>query len=134
MFFALMALGCMSAEAQPRPRRPRRDAGVDVSLPPPTHGRLESAQVQRVVATQQAAIRRCYDDALHVDPLAQGGVDVRLRIEADGHVSESTVQGDGAAMRRVGECIRRRLATLRFDAPTGGPATVVIPFRFAPEG
>ena len=142
------AEGCVEAHAQPRPgtrdagvrrdagavvRRDagvvRRDAGVDVPVLPPTRGRIDPAGAQRVLATRATEVRGCYERALARDATLQGELTVRLRVEADGRVSQSALSGDDA-LRGAGRCLETALRGLVFPAPTGGAATVTVPYVF----
>ena len=134
------AEGCVEAHAQPRPgtrdagvRRDagavRRDAGVDVPVLPPTRGRIEPAGAQRVLATRATEVRGCYERALARDATLQGELTVRLRVEADGRVSQTALSGDDA-LRGAGRCMEAALRGLVFPAPTGGAATVTVPYVF----
>jgi hypothetical protein len=144
-------MGCVEAWAQPRPgidagvrrdagarrdagtRRDasvRRDAGVDVVARPTTHGTINAQEARRVLATRNDAVRRCYETELTHTPTLHGDIMVRLRVENDGSVSETTTGGD-PEMLRVARCIEEALRTLRFSHPTGGPATVAAPYSFA---
>jgi hypothetical protein len=117
----------------------RRDAAVrdggaqDAAevVRPPTHGRIEPAEVQRVLATRTDALRQCYQRELQHDATLRGEVTVRVRVEEDGSVSETRSGGD-PVMLAVGRCIEGVLRPLRFPRPAGGPATVAAPFVFAP--
>lgn len=128
--------GCVEAYAQPRPaaRRDagvaaRRDAGIPVAALPPTHGRIEPAVAQRVLATRATEVRGCYERALARDATLQGELTVRLRIEADGRVSQTALSGDDA-LRGAGRCLEDALRGLLFPPPTGGAATVTVPYVF----
>lgn len=135
------AEGCVEAHAQPRPgtrdagvRRDagavvRRDAGVDVPVLPPTRGRIDPAGAQRVLATRATEVRGCYERALARDATLQGELTVRLRVEADGRVSQTALSGDDA-LRGAGRCMETALRGLVFPAPTGGAATVTVPYVF----
>ena len=141
------AEGCVEAHAQPRPatrdagvrrdagavRRDagavRRDAGVDVPVLPPTRGRIDPAGAQRVLATRATEVRGCYERALARDATLQGELTVRLRVEADGRVSQTALSGDDA-LRGAGRCMEAVLRGLVFPAPTGGAATVTVPYVF----
>nr|MBK7068347.1 hypothetical protein [Deltaproteobacteria bacterium] len=134
------AEGCVEAHAQPRPgtrdagvrrdagavvRRDagavRRDAGVDVPVLPPTRGRIDPAGAQRVLATRATEVRGCYERALARDATLQGELTVRLRVEADGRVSQTALSGDDALRGRGGAwrppcggwCFRRPRAARR---------------------
>lgn len=142
------AEGCVEAHAQPRPgtrdagvrrdagavvRRDagvvRRDAGVDVPVLPPTRGRIDPAGAQRVLVTRATEVRGCYERALARDATLQGELTVRLRVEADGRVSQTALSGDDA-LRGAGRCMETALRGLVFPAPTGGAATVTVPYVF----
>jgi hypothetical protein len=130
----LLCAGCELAWAQPR-RRPRdagvRDAGA-VVLRPATHGRLDPSAVRAVVAGASDAVQRCYDRAVARDPTARGELEVRVRVEEDGAVSETAGRTEEASLRETTRCIEGVFRALRFSRPTGGAATVVVPYRFAP--
>lgn len=134
----VLCAGCEAAWAQPRRGRDAgvraRDAGVrgrDVVLRPPTHGRIDPAALRPLVASANAAVQRCYEQALARDPTARGEVEVRLRVEDDGRVSETAGRTEADSLRGATRCIEQTLAALRFPRPTGGAATVVVPYRFA---
>lgn len=107
-----------------------RDAGV-VAARPPTHGRIDPAALRPVIAGANAAVQRCYEQALARDPTARGELEVRVRVEDDGRVSDSAARTEDASLRGAARCIEGVLGALRFPRPTGGAATVVVPYRFA---
>ena len=144
----VLVAGCVDAWAQPsrgidagvRARPRARDAGVDaarrrdasadvVMVRPATHGTIPPADVQRVVRGHATPVRECYERSLQRDPMLHGEIVVRLRVEDDGAVSETSSGGDPSLLA-VGRCIEAVLRPVRFPAPTGGPATVAVPFRF----
>ena len=146
-----LTVGCVEAWAQPRPRDAgvrrdagardagvRRDAGArdagarDASVDgtrPPTHGHIEAPDAQRVLATKRNEVRECYERGVARQPSLAGELTVRVRVEDDGLVSETSVGGD-PALSQVGRCIEGVLRPLRFPRPTGGAATVTAPFVF----
>lgn len=144
---ALSSGACVEAWAQPHPSRDAgvrardagvrsrardagvRDAAVDVAPLPATHGRIEAAAVRTTLATRAQQVRQCYERELSHDATLHGEITVRLRVESDGHVSQTTTGGDPELLR-VGRCIEDALRTLRFTAPTGGAATVAVPYVF----
>lgn len=129
-----VCLGCELAWAQPR-RRPR-DAGVRdapaVVTREPTRGRIDPAAVREVIAGAADPVRRCYEGAVARAPTARGEVVVRARVEPDGRVSDTAGSTEESALRGVARCIEAVFSALRFPAPTGGAASVVVPYRFAP--
>jgi len=74
-------------------------------------------------------VRGCYERALARDATLQGELTVRLRVEADGRVSQTALSGDDA-LRGAGRCMEAVLRQLVFPAPTGGAATVTVPYVF----
>ena len=110
-----------------------RDAARDAEevVRPPTHGRIEPREVQRVLSTRTEDLRQCYQRELQRDATLRGEVTVRVRVEDDGTVSETRSGGD-PVMLRVGRCIEDVMRAMRFPRPTGGAATVAAPFVFAP--
>ncbi len=146
----LAAAGCSDAWAQPRhdagvshpthpthPTHPAHlarhgDAGTvaDVTVRPPTHGTIDQAAAQRVLRSQSHAVQHCYELALQRDATLHGEVVVRLRVEPDGTVSETSSGGEDS-LRPVGTCIAGVLAHVVFPQPEGGAATVTAPFVFA---
>lgn len=85
--------------------------------------------VSRTLAGRRGAVRQCYEREIAHDATLRGELTVRLRVEADGHVSQTSTGGDPALLR-VGRCIEDVLRPLRFPPPTGGAATVAVPFVF----
>jgi len=110
-----------------------RDVARDAEevVRPPTHGRIEPREVQRVLSTRTEDLRQCYQRELQRDATLRGEVTVRVRVEDDGTVSETRSGGD-PVMLRVGRCIEEVMRSMRFPRPTGGAATVAAPFVFAP--
>lgn len=102
---------------------------MDVPVLPPTHGRIEPREAQRVLATRATEVRGCYERALARDATLAGELTVRLRVEPDGRVSQTSLSGDDA-LRTAGRCIETALRGLVFPAPTGGAATVTVPYVF----
>lgn len=96
---------------------------------PATHGRIEPRAAQQVLATRATEVRRCYEQALARDATLQGELTVRLRVEPDGRVSQTALSGDDA-LRGAGRCMEQALRGLVFPAPTGGAATVTVPYVF----
>ena len=154
VLLALLSPACVEAWAQPRPGRDAgvrardagvrvrdagvrvrdagvrvRDAGVDVAVLPPTHGSIDAALVRRALATRSQPLRQCYERELAHDATLHGEITVRVRVEVDGSVSQTSTGGDPALLR-VGRCIEDVLRALRFPPPTGGAATVAAPFVF----
>ncbi len=139
---ALVCLSSASASAQSHRNRGvhpgavhPRDAGVPstaVDLPP-THGTMDPAGTARVIQAHSAAVRRCYTAALGTDPGLHGHIDLRLRIEPDGSVSQTSLRGDNA-MHSLGACLEAVFRHVLFPQPQGGAATVTAPFEFGASG
>ena len=68
-----------------------------------------------MLATRATEERSCYERALARDATLQGELTVRLRVEADGRVSQTALSGDDA-LRGAGRCME---AVLRGLVPVG---------------
>ena len=101
----------------PRRGTTHRDAGVDVALRPPTHGTVDTAATQRVLAAHATAAQRCYESGLAHDPTLHGRVVVRLRVEPDG-----TSRMD---VRLVMRTEQGQLFYMQYSGVRHGPADVI---------
>jgi hypothetical protein len=93
---------------------------------------LGPEDVQRVVASHTAAIRRTCWERRGDGSRSSANITVGLTIEADGTVSTTSAAGDDPVVAR---CIESQTRTWRFPArETGGVVTTVsIPFKFVRE-
>jgi hypothetical protein len=128
---ALVAPGPLApvpADPSTAPTAETLNGAVEASPPPGTA--LDPATISRVVRAHSAAMRRCYEQGLRVQPALAGRIDVRFTILADGHVS--AVSGT-SAMEAPGviACVETEVGRLTFPpGPGRDPATVVYPLLF----
>jgi len=118
-------------------------ATPDVSLSPegpcvdksrlPDSGRLPAAHIQARIREAAVEMRACYERGLGRDPNLSGKVVTRFRIGVDGLVESVHTDSSSIPDCEVVVCLRGAFGRLRFEAPKGGPVTVVYPFRLEPE-
>jgi hypothetical protein len=117
-----------AGEAAPAPvKQVRRSAGGEWEC----SGDLPGAK--RVIDSNYAQIRSCYERRLKVNNILQGDVKLKLKVGAGGKVVAAAVSG---SMRdpEVFNCVRILAQTWTFPVPTGGACAVVqVPFAFAPK-
>jgi len=94
-------------------------------------GRLPPAVIARVVATAEAALRRCYLDGLRREPKLQGRVSVRFVIGRDGAVSHVQASSPDLGDALVLESVEHAFEELSFPQPEKGIVTVTYPFQLS---
>jgi TonB family protein len=94
-------------------------------------GRLPPEIIQRIVAQNRPAFRRCYEDGLTRNPNLSGKVVVTFVIGTDGNVTSASDGGSTMPDPAVTQCILKRAKTMSFPAPEGGIVTVTIPLMFS---
>ena len=98
-----------------RPDRPGYVARVRSAMHPSGASGLDSEAVQRVVATNRAAIKRaCWERAELGRMPTHVGVTVTLTIGTDGSVTQSASEGDDHA---IANCIEMQARRWRFPSP-----------------
>lgn len=100
---------------------------------PEVDGQIDSASVAQIVRGSGAAVKRCYDKALLVNPTLKGKVSVTIMINSSGRVDAADISEDTVGDPSVGACIKGVVSRLRFPKPDGGAVSVVFPFVFAPS-
>lgn len=89
----------------------------------------------RVVAGMRAGFRNCFQRGLALDPSAQGGLRVVIRVGPTGQVTNATASSvTGNLSAAVVACVVARARAAQFDAPDGGAATVTVPVTFTSDG
>lgn len=96
-----------------------------------SQGDLDPSIVRRTVASNMGGISACYERPLQRNHTLAGRVTINFTIGEGGRVIrasavQNTVSPD------VGTCIERRIRSIRFPSPSGGPATFQFPFIFQP--
>lgn len=108
--------------------------GSGVTTPtqsPPTGANVfDSQAVQRVVATNRAAIKRtCWERADRESRPTKVNVTVTMTVGTDGSVTQSAAQGDDPV---IAKCIESQARRWTFPPPLT-PTTLNIPFKFVQE-
>lgn len=115
--------------ATPEPTKKPRPIGDPWSCT----GELPQAEIRRVLAEGQSAIRSCYERQLRNDNQLQGDVRMQVRIGNDGRVTATRVAGN---MRDadVKSCMQNIAKNWVFPAPSGGTCAVFdAPYHFTPK-
>jgi hypothetical protein len=121
-------------EADEEPATPTRKGD---KKPPPSagdgEGKLPREAIQKVVRSNNPAIRACYESALRDDPTLKGDVEVAFTIGLDGTVgSTSTGPKTDLPDPSVVACVKRVFAKMEFPMPEGGAVKVSYPISFTP--
>jgi outer membrane biosynthesis protein TonB len=93
-------------------------------------GAVDSASVAKTIRGSSAAVKRCYDKALLVNPTLKGKISVTILINEKGRVESVEISEDTVKDAEVTKCIKSVVSRLRFPKPDGGPASVTFPFVF----
>jgi thiol-disulfide isomerase/thioredoxin len=93
--------------------------------PTPAAATLTQVDVETVVARHTAAVRACWDR--FAPEATSTKIDLRLVVDTSGTPTKIEASGDAP---RVGDCVRREVATWRFPRPLEATA-LAIPFAFS---
>jgi hypothetical protein len=105
---------------------------------PVATGRIDPAATSMAIRQHTDQVRACYTRALRANPSLAGRVLVRFIVDPSGRVVSPSSQitpiaGDRAAFSGVAMCIEQVLQAIPLPAPTGGAASVALPFDFTPN-
>jgi TonB family protein len=109
----------------------RAPSGTARVEPPAVVGNVPNAD--RTVAGLKASYRRCYQRGLESMPDAEGSVELRVKIGANGEVTSIATQGGSRLGSEIVRCLVQRTEAAHFDPPASSSATVVIPVTFAQQ-
>jgi len=87
-------------------------------------------ELLRVARTNALEARRCYNHALANDPALSGAATVRLALDDTGAVCSASIVTHTFPDETVPECVRLRLAALKYPPPEGGCIEVNVPISF----
>ncbi|MDC3958586.1 AgmX/PglI C-terminal domain-containing protein [Polyangium jinanense] len=126
------------AEAPPAPEAkaepPNKETNVIGALDAPV-GKLEPAEIQKVIRGNFKALRACYEEGLQKTPNLEGRIAVKFVIGKDGKVSQAAEDSPATLPDPdVVKCVIAAVETLTFPAPEGGVVKVVYPIMFSPGG
>jgi outer membrane biosynthesis protein TonB len=112
-------------------KRPVRNNGGGDSWS--CEGDISTAEVRRVIADTQSAMRSCYERRLRNDNQLQGSINLQVRVGKDGRVADTRTRG---SMRdaEVLRCVQSMAKSWSFPSPTGGSCAVLdVPYNFTPK-
>lgn len=90
------------------------------------------ANAARVVAALRDGFRACYQAALGEQRGVAGSIRLRMRVAADGSVSD--VEGDRSGLpQSLVDCVFSRAHRAKFEPPAGGHAVIVVPLKFVEQ-
>ena len=96
-------------------------------------GALSREVIDTTIKARLPAISAPYLRALRRNPGLEGLVTVQLTIEADGHVSEASIEGSTLGDAKIEGRLLELLRETTFPAPRGGGRVIVrYPIRFSP--
>jgi TonB family protein len=88
-------------------------------------GTLDPELIRRVVRAHVGQVRYCYERALSSTPGLAGRVSVQWTINAEGHVTASSIESTSLHNSEVEACLIQRVKTWRFPSPKDGGVVVV---------
>jgi len=98
------------------------------------HGSADAGKVREVVASQQGALRSCYERAVLENPSIAGTCTVRIVIAGNGTVGTTSLQGSTLRWLSMERCLLQLVRTWRFPPPADGKtAAVDYPLAFRRE-
>ncbi|MDI1482036.1 AgmX/PglI C-terminal domain-containing protein [Polyangium sp. y55x31] len=124
------------AEAPPAPEAKAEPANKETNvigaLDAPA-GKLEPAEIQKVIRGNFKALRACYEAGLQKNPNLEGRIAAKFVIGKDGKVASIGEETPATLPDPdVVKCVLAAVETLTFPAPEGGVVKVVYPLMFSP--
>ena len=95
-------------------------------------GTIDQRRLAGVIATYRPQVRACYERGLKANNLLQGTLNVRLKVQPNGSVTNVRL-GGSLRDNDVFSCVRRVASNWRFPNPEGGCAEISQPFRLTPR-
>ena len=96
------------------------------------NGGLPSEVVARVLRSQLARFRFCYESGLQRNPSLAGRVSVRFLVTQSGQVGSAVDAGSSVGDSSVVACVLAQLRAMTFPSPEGGFTAVMVPFTLRP--
>lgn len=103
---------------------------VKDSTPVDVDGQLDPSIIAREIRGRLGAIKACYEAGLKRNPNIGGKLQLRFEISTVGKVTSADIETDTMHDPDVAACIKNRVRTWRFPAPSGGPVQFSYPFIF----
>ncbi len=93
------------------------------------NGKIDAAQLRRVIIAHRGEANYCYEKALQKNPRLAGTVRLKFEIGKGGIVGSCTVV-ENLSDPTVGDCLCARVKTWRFPEPEEGSVQVNYPWTF----
>ena len=103
---------------------------VKDSTPVDVDGELDPSVIAREIRGRLGAIRACYEAGLKRNPNIGGKLQLRFEVSTVGKVTSAEIENDTMHDSEVADCIKNRVRTWRFPAPSGGSVQFSYPFIF----
>ena len=103
---------------------------VKDSAPTDVDGSLDTAAVAREIRSRLGAVKACYEAGLKRNPNIGGKLSLRFEVSTIGKVTSAEIDQDSMHDDEVASCIKSRVMTWRFPAPSGGSVQFSYPFIF----
>ena len=113
-----------------KPQRPRIRKNVQKEK---ETGKLSKAELNKVFAIHDSAMKKCYERVLKSKPGLMGKVRLELFIRSNGDVGSASVRGLSLKDDSVHSCMERQAKTMKFPEPKGGAVRVTKTYSFSPE-
>ncbi|MDH5674358.1 MAG: AgmX/PglI C-terminal domain-containing protein [Myxococcales bacterium] len=123
-------------EPAPEPKRKVRKRKAGASPAPggwDCEGDLDRGAAAKVIGSNRAQVRSCYERGLKLNNLLQGSIRLKLKVGAGGKVTNAKVSGS-LRDNDVFACVRKLAEGWRFAEPSGGKCAVMeVPYSFSPK-
>lgn len=102
----------------------------DKTPPPPVTGVTQPGNV----APLMRGFKKCFEEALAKNPKAQGRVQARIELAADGSVKSAEMLGAGDLPPSVTACMKKHALATKLPPPAAGNTTLIVPVVFTSSG
>jgi hypothetical protein len=103
---------------------------VKESAPVDVDGSLDPSIIAKEIRGRLGAVKACYESGLKRNPNIGGKIQLRFTVSSVGKVTAASVENDTMHDDEVASCIKSRVLTWRFPAPSGGSVEFSYPFIF----
>jgi hypothetical protein len=103
---------------------------VKDSTPTDVDGSLDPSVIAKEIRSRLGAVKACYESGLKRNPNIGGKLQLRFEVSSVGKVTSADIENDTMHDDEVASCIKSRVMTWRFPAPSGGSVQFSYPFIF----
>ncbi|MCX7734775.1 MAG: TonB family protein [bacterium] len=96
---------------------------------PEIEGQMDEETVRKIALKNQSSLKYCFQKAQMRNPELSGKIVVRLTIDADGNVSDISVEQSTIDDQEMVSCVLRMVKRWKFPA-TGGEVNITFPLVF----